>query len=68
MFFLLYLKGGPNWRNTEIGLFSRRNSENCIYIGGFQENRNIVKHENFEFWRMECVKIFYPTDTDVAIV
>ena len=39
---LITRMGGPKRRNTAIGLFSRQNSENCIYIGGFRKQ---------EYWR-----------------
>ena len=41
-------------------------SETIVYFGGFWKKRNIVGHGNFEFWRTEYSKSFYPTDTDIA--
>ena len=48
--FLFFLGGGcPIWRNTEIGLFSQRNSEKLYIFWRTFENRNIVGHGHFVF-------------------
>ena len=44
-------------RDTKIGLSSWRNLEKLYIFWRISENRNIVGHENFVFWRTEYGKV-----------
>ena len=49
--------GGPIWRNPRINIFPQRNLEELYIFWRTSENRNVVGHRNFVFWRTEYGKV-----------